>query len=224
MPSKISFNIIATGSTGNAVEIQNRILIDCGVPFKHISRIAHELQIVLLTHIHGDHFNYSTIRRLAEERPALRWGCGAWLAQPLLECGVQPQNIDVMTYRRKYAYKNFSVEPVPLNHNVPNFGYKLFLPEGRVFYATDTNDLNGISAPDFDLYLVECNYEDEEIQERISDKKMRGEYIYEKDVLNNHLSKAKCDDWIYKNIGPCGEYVYLHGHVERGTASERQTD
>lgn len=41
---------------------------------------------------------------------------------------------------------------------------------------------------------------------------------YERRVLGTHLSKAKCDDFIYQNIGPTGEYVYLHGHVEEEKA------
>ena len=74
------------------------------------------------------------------------------------------------------------------------------------------------SAPNFDLYLLEANYEDEEIQARIAEKKANGEFVYERRVLGTHLSKAKCDDFIYQNIGPTGEYVYLHGHVEEEKA------
>lgn len=82
-----------------------------------------------------------------------------------------------------------------------------------MLYATDTNNLNGISAPMYDLYLLEANYEDEEIKARISEKKANGEFVYERRVLGTHLSKAKCDDFIYRNIGANGEYVYLHGHA-----------
>ena len=60
--------------------------------------------------------------------------------------------------------------------------------------------------------------EDEEIQARIAEKKANGEFVYERRVLGTHLSKAKCDDFIYRNIGPTGEYVYLHGHVEEEKA------
>ena len=53
---------------------------------------------------------------------------------------------------------------------------------------------------------------------RLSEKKANGEVVYERRVLGTHLSKAKCDDFIYQNIGPTGEYVYLHGHVEEEKA------
>ena len=62
--------------------------------------------------------------------------------------------------------------------------------------------------------MVEANYEDEVIKSKIADKKAAGEYAYEIHAMRNHLSKAKCDSFIYRNIGPSGEYVYLHCHVE----------
>lgn len=208
----MEYNIIATGSDGNAVLIESSILIDCGVPFKTLKPYISQLKLVLLTHIHGDHFNKATIRRLAQERPALRWGCGSWLVADLRECGVNPKNIDVLEHETEYKYSIASVIPVRLTHNAPNQGYKLVFPHGKVFYATDTNDLYGITAKDYDLYLIEANYTDEEIQERIAEKEERGEFAYERNVLENHLSKAKCDEFLTQNKGENSECVYLHAH------------
>ena len=58
----IRYNIIATGSTGNAVKI-NDILIDCGVSFKKLKDVYKHIKLVLLTHEHSDHFRPSTIRK-----------------------------------------------------------------------------------------------------------------------------------------------------------------
>ena len=91
---------------------------------------------------------------------------------------------------------------------------QIHFPAGKVFYATDTNNLNGITARHYDLYMIEANFEDDVIREKIAAKKAAGEYAYERRVLKNHLSKAKCDDFIYRNIGPGSEYVYLHCHVD----------
>ena len=52
----MTFDEIATGSTGNAVVINDSILIDCGVPFKALEPVMKELKLVLLTQVHGDHF------------------------------------------------------------------------------------------------------------------------------------------------------------------------
>ena len=70
----IDYNIIATGSKGNAVVIDQKILIDCGVSFKALSKVYRALKLVLLTHIHGDHFQPTTLRLLAEKRPTVKGG------------------------------------------------------------------------------------------------------------------------------------------------------
>ena len=163
----VPYEVLATGSTGNAVVIDGQILVDCGVPYKVVKPVAKALRLVLLTHWHGDHFRKSTLHALAADRPALRFGCCRWMVRPLVEAGVKPANIDLYDFDRRYSYGDFTVEPVPLVHDVPNCGYKLQLPSGKVLYATDTNNLHGISAPNFDLYLLEANYEDEEIQARV---------------------------------------------------------
>lgn len=215
MTSKIPFNIIATGSSGNALVLNNFVLLDCGVNLKLLKPYIKQLKIVLLTHIHSDHFNKTTIRLLSQERPTLRFACGEWLAAAVAECGVPKENIDIIEPDKVYNYGIFKVISFPLTHNVPNCGYKVHFPNGKVIYATDTNNLNGVFAVDYDLYFIEANYVDEEIQERIRQKKENGEYIYENQVLKNHLSKAKCDDFIYKNIGAKGEYVYMHCHQSK---------
>lgn len=211
---RIPYHIISTGSKGNAVIINDFILVDCGVPYKAIKPFVSQLKLVLLTHIHSDHFRPSTLRRLSSERPTLRFACGSWLVSDLVAAGVSSQNIDILECGTMYRYGICDVIPVSLVHNVPNCGYKIHFREGKVFYATDTNNLNGIAAKDYDLYMVEANYEDDVILQKIADKKEAGEYAYEIQAMKNHLSKAKCDDFIYRNIGSAGEYVYLHCHVE----------
>lgn len=211
----VPYHVISTGSKGNAVVINDFILVDCGVPYKTIKPFTPKLKLVLLTHIHSDHFRPSTLRTLARERPTLRFACCSWLASDLVAAGVPAKNIDILEIGVMYGYGICNVIPVALVHNVPNCGYKIHFPIGKVFYATDTNNLNGISARNYDLYMVEANHEEETILKKITDKKAAGEYAYEVHAMRNHLSKEKCDDFIYRNIGPGGEYVYLHCHVDK---------
>lgn len=212
MQKRIEYNVISTGSKGNAVIINKLILIDCGVSFKALKEFYKDFKLVLLTHIHSDHFNKTTIKRLSQERPTLRFACCRWLVRPLVELGVDKKNIDVLDFNIMYGYGICNVIPVPLTHNVPNCGYKIHFPFGKLFYATDTNNLNGIVARNYDLYMIEANYEDEEINKRIELKKAAGIYAYEKDAIKNHLSKAKCDQFIANNMGQHSEYCYLHCH------------
>ena len=199
--------------------INKNILIDAGVSFKSLKDVYKDLHLLLLTHIHGDHFKKSTLRKLFAERPALRFGCGEWLVSELVDIGISKQQIDVFYNDRIYNYGSFEVSPVELAHNVRNCGYRIFINDKKLFYATDTGNLDGIEAKDYDLYMVEANHSIDEIIEKIKQKLQDGLFSYELEAVNNHLSKEKADDFIYRNIGSNGSYVYLHQHVDKGALS-----
>ena len=59
----MEYEIISSSSTGNATIIRDIILIDCGVTFKKLEKYYKKLKIVLLTHIHSDHFNNATFKQ-----------------------------------------------------------------------------------------------------------------------------------------------------------------
>lgn len=213
-------NIISTGSQGNAVVVNNHILIDCGVTFKALKNVYKDLQIVLCTHIHTDHFKPQTLKRLAKERPTLRFGCCQWLVKPLVDAGIPKQSIDVYEIGKIYDYKAFKVSPIKLYHNVPNCGYRIFANGEKAIYATDTEHLQGITAKDYDLYMIEANYTDEDLQERINAKLEAGEYSYELNVASRHLSHEQASEWLMKNMSFHSEYVFLHQHQSKKKSQE----
>ena len=219
----MTFNVIATGSAGNAVVVNGNILIDCGVPFKVLSGVKKDLKLVLLTHAHGDHFRPRTVRALHKERPTLRWGCCEWMVPPLLEAGVDKRVIDVydpdLPAFLMYG-PSLSVRPERLVHDVPNCGYHMiFTPEHgkreRLFYATDTATLDGVEAPGYDLYLIEANHTRDELEARAKAKREAGEFAYEYRAAANHLSQEQALDWLYSQMWPNSRYVFLHQHQER---------
>ena len=216
----MTFDVIATGSTGNAVVINGSILIDVGVPFKALEAVKKDLKLVLLTHAHGDHFHPRTVRALHKERPTLRWGCCDWMVGPLLEAGVDKRVIDVFGTGDTLCYWRLcAVTPQLLVHDVPNCGHHItFFHDGkdeRLFYATDTATLDGIEAPGYDLYLIEANHTMEDIQRRAWEKLNAGEFAYEVRAAANHLSQEQALDWLYQQMGPNSQYVFLHQHSER---------
>lgn len=216
----MNYNIIATGSSGNAVVVDGRILIDCGIPYKRLQPYIRPLQLVLLTHEHGDHFRPGTVRALHRERPALRWGCCEWMVPHLLAAGVDKRVIDVYAPNGMgYCYGDavgLSVEPVRLVHNVPNCGYKLSIRGERLLYATDTGTLDGIEARGFELYMIEANHTQEEIEARLQAKEASGEFAYETAAMQNHLSQEQALEWLAENMGPHSRYIFMHQHQERG--------
>lgn len=211
----MNYKIISSCSTGNATIIRGNILIDCGVTFKRLEKYYRELKIVLLTHIHRDHFNKTTIKKLAQERPTLRFACCNWLLDSLLECGVNRRNIDVFEIGTKYNYKLFKVVPIKLYHDVPQCGYRVFFDDYKVIYMTDTRTVEGISAKNYDLYLIEGNYDEDEIEERITEKQKECKYVYEFRAKNTHLSKQQASEFLLNNMGENSEYVFMHQHIER---------
>ncbi len=222
----MTYDILATGSSGNAVVINGEILIDCGVPMKKLRESGYikSLKLVLLTHAHGDHFNPATVRALHQERPALRFGCCEWMVPHLLDAVVDNRVIDVFDVGdgfNGYHYKKIHsyIVPVPFVHDVPNCGYRIIIRNEYLFYATDTGTLDQIEAKDYDLYLIEANHTKAEIEARIADKLARGEFAYEVRAARNHLSQEQALEWLSRNISPeqwdRTKIVFLHQHKEK---------
>lgn len=221
----MTYNVIATGSTGNAVTINDEILIDCGIPLKDLEPYIKPMKLVLLTHIHGDHFKPSTVAALHKARPALRWGCCEWMVGPLLEAGVDKRVIDVYELGRIYRYDGLcNLRPIGLVHNVQNCGYCVIIGNERLFYATDTGSLDGVKARDYDLYLVEANHTEAEMEARISEKKTAGQFAYEYRAAQNHLSQEQAMDWLAENVGPNSKYLFLHQHKEHDHEQQRKRE
>lgn len=212
----MNYKIINSGSDGNGLVIEDIILIDCGITFKKLQDYYKKLKIVLLTHIHKDHFNKATIKRLASERPTLRFACCDWLVKELVECGVEKKNIDVLKIGKIYDYRDFKVIPIKLYHDVEQCGYKLKIDTNKLIYATDTNRIDHIVAKNYDYYFIEGNYEsEEELEQRKMDKLLKGEFYYEDRVGETHLSKVQATEWLMKNMGDSSKYIFMHEHKER---------
>lgn len=215
----MTYDILATGSSGNCVIINSEIAIDMGVSMKKMRESGYikDLKLVLLTHEHGDHFKAATGQALHRERPALRWGCCEWMVPHLLEAGVDKQVIDVYTPGGWTLYPgNFQVCPEELPHDVPNCGYRIIKDCERLFYATDTSTLDHIEANGYDLFLLESNHTRAEIDARIADKHTRGEFSYEFRAAQNHLSQEQALEWLTRNAGPNSRYQFLHQHEQGG--------
>lgn len=205
-------NIISTGSGGNAVLYNEQILVDCGVSFSKLKPFLKEIKIVLLTHCHQDHFNLKTLQKLQQERPTLRVGCGKWLLKELH--GIK--NIDVLEVGSLYHYGLFKVSPVKLYHDVENCGYRLFFNDEkkqnpfRVFHATDTAHLEGISAKGYDLYALEHNYCQEKIALAKEISYQQGTFTHAFGSEKTHLSKQQAQKFFSENAHPNSILVELH--------------
>lgn len=203
----IQAQVISSGSEGNAVIYDNLLMVDCGVTLKALEAVKRSLKIVLLTHQHGDHLKLRTLQRLQAERPTLRIACADFLLEKLEGLN----NIDVLQVGKLYNYGAFKVSPVKLYHDVPNIGWRIFLNNGqKIFHATDTVHLEGISAKGYDLYAIEHNYCEEYIQQAIEEARANGEYTHAYGNINTHLSIQQARAFIEANRKESSEVLELH--------------
>lgn len=200
------YNILSSGSEGNAIIYFDAIMIDCGIPYSLTKPYVKDIQLILLTHKHGDHFNLSTIKKLAFERPSLRFGCGEFLAEYMKEI----RNVDIYEPGKIYDYGPFKISPIILYHDVKNFGYRIFKDDKKIFHATDTFTLEGITAKNYDLYAIEANYDEETVYKIIEERQARGEYAHQKGSINSHLSRQQAQSFVLNNAGPNYEFIMLH--------------
>ena len=212
----MTYNIIATGSSGNATILNDHILIDCGVPMKSLRSYMKKLDLVLLTHQHSDHFKPSTVYGLHRARPSLRFACCEWMVPFLTIAGITPRVIDVLDTGQWYRVCGAIVSPFPLVHNVQNCGWVIYEGGESALYATDTGSMDGISFPGLDLYLIEGNHSEAELEARAAAKIEAGIYSYEAAAAVNHLSRERALEWLSQNMGPRSRYVFMHQHVDHG--------
>lgn len=199
-------HIIATGSTGNAVIYFDTILVDCGVTYASLKPFVNDLQIVLISHAHSDHFNQATLKKLQFERPSLRIASGEHMIEHLNGF----RNVDILKPRTMYHYNAFAVSPVILYHDIPNFGYRIIKDGKKIFHATDTNHLQGIEAKGYDLYSIEANYNEETVWEKIQEMESRGEFAHQRGAINSHLSEQAANDFFFRNKGENSVMLRLH--------------
>lgn len=103
----MNYSIINSGSDGNAIIVEDILLLDCGVSFKKIEPYYKKLKLVFISHCHSDHLNKTTVRLLAKQRPLLRFVVGEYLVKDLMSCGVNPRNIDLLKLGFRIKYKRF---------------------------------------------------------------------------------------------------------------------
>lgn len=207
---KIKYTVLKTGSEGNAILLENGILLDAGVPFKLIEPYLYKIKAIFYSHAHGDHFCPSTARRIHELRPTIRFFGGDFLKDKLLGVGINKNNIDVIQPNKIYDYKYFKVSPFILFHDCKNFGLRIFHKGEKILYATDTKEISHITAKNYSLYLLEGNYYEEKIEENIKNAKDSWEIYYCQRAQQTHLSIEKASKFLMENMGESSEYRLIH--------------
>lgn len=207
------YDIIASGSSGNCIIVNDIIALDMGIPFKKIEPYLNKIKLVFISHCHSDHLNARTLLKLHTLRPTIRFAVGFWLKDNLIGVGIKKSNIDSLKQNKVYDYKQFKISPFVLIHDVKNFGLRIFdtKTNEKIFYAVDTSTLDHLSAKNYDCYLIEANYDDEILEANLKKDLETSGFSYNSRVKETHLSLNQASQFIFDNAGDNSKYEFIHG-------------
>lgn len=164
--------------------------------------------------IPSDHLNSKTIKQLAYNYPTIKFLTGSNIVvEKLVECGVNKKNIYVLKSGKKYDLGLLKVKLEPLEHDTPNYALKWELNGKKGIYAVDTCRIDHIQAKNYDLFLIENNYQEDILKEHLKkaiEENDENKTYYLQRTLKTHLSKNDCDNFLVENMGQNSVYEYVH--------------
>lgn len=216
---KFDVEILATGSSGNCVIVDNRIMFDCGVKWRDIEdRVTKDIDRIFISHGHCDHASPPTFNAIAKVRPTLlKYGthmnadtrdrlmakCGETAAQLIM--GMDAENIMVNEGQGAYRPIAFMTrddmyicQPFALFHDVENCGFSLtrLSDDAKLVYIVDTMSVTSVCEGEkFDAILCEGNFDEGNLEAALSSEDMNERFRAELNL--RHLSiqqfKAFCE-------------------------------
>ncbi|MBW8381001.1 MAG: hypothetical protein K0M69_00565 [Youngiibacter sp.] len=188
-PNQLFYKVISTGSKGNAV-IVDRILFDCGVPFKDLKKDLYNVQYMILTHRHSDHLKMQTYTSIRKLFPHIRVMANYDVAYQVPVDIISNEGIE-------YSLGKYIITPFANTHDVPCQGYVVQFDDLNVIYSIDTSSLeNAIKLP-YDYMFLE-SYHDEKKINMIRGKSSKYGYDAWAGAMR-HLSTQKCLGFYYTN-------------------------
>ena len=211
----MKYNIISSSSKGNCIIIENFLALDIGISYIKIKPYLKNIKLIFISHVHLDHLKPTTIKHIAYNYPTIKYITSSKeVVNKLVQSGVNKKNIYILKEGIRYDLGLLKVRTVNLFHDVENYGLKWEINNKKGIYLVDTNQVEHIVAEDYDLYLIENNYNEElleqHIQECINNNDSEDKLFYLNRVKLTHLSSSKCNDFLINNMGVNSEYCYIH--------------
>lgn len=168
-----TYDIIATGSTGNAVSIEYtgtqsnqklNILIDIGIPFKRLEKAVKKAQFIFISHQHQDHLNKSAYKKIRIEHPKKTVIVNKGTADFLKEKGLPAPTVVIESFKQ-FTLGELLITPIENEHGVDCQGFILESPDKTLLYATDLSttlhykDYLTKVNKQVDTLLLEANYD-----------------------------------------------------------------
>lgn len=184
---ELDYHIIGTGSSGNAVRIEN-IMFDCGVPFSHMKEDLYKVDTLLITHSHSDHIKPATLERIRKEFPGITVFGNADVAYQY--------DVDMVVGSKPFSLrKRRKIIPFDGVHDVPVTGYIVQMKGLNILYMTDTARVNPPGDLLLDYIFLESNFDERKLRQEAKRYKKHGYDPYLS--VTRHLSTQKCKEFYY---------------------------
>ena len=200
----------ATGSDGNLYLLQNdktKILVECGVNAKAIRKyliskniFISELDGCVVSHSHQDHC--LSVDYVSYYIPT-------YSTKQLCETHSECRKIEPKV---PFKIGDIKILPIPVEHgNCENNAFVFLDKDSCVFFGTDFSLMKqNVSNFKFNKVMIECNYDDNELQKCLENKETELREKYERQV-STHMSKINCMEHLDKmNLTSCDEIILLH--------------
>lgn len=225
MTNKFDINIISTGSAGNCVVIDEKIMIDVGLGDKHIGETLDKIDYLLITHRHGDHLNLGAIKKLHKRKP--------WKLNKSLYVNEDTRQHIIKSHNTRFDYTppdsniiddssifqlktneyTYEVETFKLEHDVENQGFVITREDGlTMVYATDTNTMKYAPKRVYDYIVVESNYDEDKIFDALTSHNFEDRFRASRNF--RHLSIQQFKEFVRTHRHKNTEIYALH---ESGT-------
>ena len=155
---------IASSSKGNAYVVEHdgfAVLIDCGVPLKHLADFA--VGAVLVTHNHSDHV--SGLKAFVSRRDVPVYANAITAEAVADQEGVPPESFVCFENGQEFEVGPFAVSPFSVPHDAADpVGYLVRAGGETYFHGTDIGsplDSVGVKLAEADIATLESNHDEE---------------------------------------------------------------
>ena len=203
----MNYEIIASGSDGNCVILDDNIMIDCGIKAKDFAKVdISKIKYVFITHSHSDHIKKSNIKKLLSRTIYVNKDTFDKYSD-ILCLGKKVVILDV---NEVYKIGRFNMIPFEVYHDVQCHGFFFFFQEISILYSTDLAFSKDLPNLTYDYIFLEANYDVYKIIKASENKK------YKNRVKANfrHLSKQDSLKYVACHLKKDGKYEPLHKSKE----------
>ena len=207
----MKYEIIGSSSKGNAIILEDILLLDVGVSYVKIKKYISRIKLIFISHSHKDHLNPKTINQIAYNYPNIKYVTGSDIVvKTLVDLGVIKKNIYLLDSGKWYNLGMLNVKLEPLIHDTPNYAFKCQYNGKKMIYIVDTANVDNIKAKGYDLYLIENNYREDILQKHILECEEQSKLYYLDRVPRTHLSSEQCNSFLIENMQENGNFEYIH--------------